>query len=271
MRANIAVTYNEIGTLSVRLYRYREALVAYDEALIHLVDGFKREQRDAYIGMSEAHEALGDLGAALGAVKKVREIEAALTDEAARNTIERRELTLSMRRLSDEWERLAKEDALTALPNRRALEQWMSAALSRADAEHLIALLMIDVDHFKQVNDKFGHITGDTVLRTPAELIRQNCRYADLPARFGSEELILAMPQTELSVGKVVAQRLNIAVAEYDWHTFQAGLAVTMSVGVATPAEIVLDGISNATNALLEAADRRLYQAKKLGRNQVVV
>lgn len=70
MRANIAVTYNEIGTLSVRLYRYREALVAYDEALIHLVGGFKREQRDAYIGMSEAHEALGDLGAALGALKK---------------------------------------------------------------------------------------------------------------------------------------------------------------------------------------------------------
>ncbi len=130
---------------------------------------------------------------------------------------------------------------------------------------------MIDVDHFKQVNDKFGHITGDTVLRTPAELIRQNCRYADLPARFGSEELILAMPQTELSVGKVVAQRLNIAVAKYDWHTIQAGLAVTISVGVATPAEIALDGISNATNALLEAADRRLYQAKKLGRNQVVV
>jgi diguanylate cyclase (GGDEF)-like protein len=271
MRANIAITYNEIGTLSVRLNRHKDALAAYEQALLHLVDGSKREQRDAYVGISEAHEALGDTRAALYAIKKVREIESALTDEEARSAIERRELTLSMRRLSDEWERLAKEDALTALPNRRALEQWMHATLSRATSEQPTTLLMIDVDHFKQVNDKFGHATGDIVLRMLADLMRQNCRYADLPARFGGEEFILAMPQTELSVGKVVAQRLNIAVAEYDWQHIQPGLAVTISIGVATTAEMAAAELSNAMNALFEAADRKLYEAKNSGRNRVVV
>jgi diguanylate cyclase (GGDEF)-like protein len=273
MRPNIAITYNEMGTLFVRLKRHHEALLAFESALEFLIDGSKREQRDAYVGMADAHEALGDPHAALVALKQARALEAALTDEAARNAIERRELTLSMRRLSDEWERLAKEDTLTALPNRRALEQWMLAALSRVTPEQPITLLMIDVDHFKQVNDKFGHAVGDRVLRVIADVLRENCRYADLPARYGGEEFILALPQTELAIGKVVAQRLNIAVAEYEWKRIQPGLRVTISIGVATTRDMTIDAlkeIPGAMNALLEAADRKLYEAKNRGRNRVV-
>jgi diguanylate cyclase (GGDEF)-like protein len=272
MRPNIAITYNEMGTLFVKLKRIDEALASFDNALKLLVDGSRREQRDAYLGISEAREALGDTNAALAALKKVRELEAALTDEAARNAIERRELTLSMRRLSDDWERLAKEDSLTALPNRRALEQWMWATLSRATAEQPITLLMIDVDHFKQVNDQFGHAIGDRVLRVIADLMRENCRYADLPARYGGEEFILALPQTERAIGLIVAQRLNIAVEEYDWRRIQSGLGVTVSIGVATTAELpteALSDITSAMSALIEAADRKMYRAKNAGRNRV--
>jgi diguanylate cyclase (GGDEF)-like protein len=273
MRVNIALTHSEIAAVYMHMHRHDEALAAYQRALDYLADGSKREQRNAYVGISEAYEAQGDARAALTALKQARAIEAALTDEEARGAIERRELTISLRRLSDDWERLAKEDTLTMLPNRRALEQWMSAAISRVTAEQPITLLMMDVDHFKQVNDKFGHAIGDRVLRVIADLMRENCRYADLPARFGGEEFVVALPQTDLSIGKVVAQRLNIMVAEYEWQQIHPDLAVTISIGIATTAELKeqeLIDTSAAMNALHEAADRRLYQAKNGGRNRVV-
>jgi tetratricopeptide (TPR) repeat protein len=113
-----------------RLRRYADALAAHQNALWHLEDGSKREQRDAYAGISQAHEMMGDALAALGALKKVRALEAELTDQAAREAAERRELLLSVKQYSDQWEKLAKEDSLTGLPNRRALEQWLQSALS---------------------------------------------------------------------------------------------------------------------------------------------
>ena len=267
MRANIAITFNEMGSVYCRLKRWQDAIDAYHNALVHLADGSKREQCDAYAGISQAHEGLGDLGGALGALKKVRTLEAALTDQEARSGAERRDLTISLTRFSDQWEKLAKEDSLTALPNRRALEQWLQATLSRANPEQPVTLLMIDVDHFKRVNDRFGHAMGDRTLHTLADLIRQNCRYADFPARYGGEEFMLALPQTDLVIGTEVAQRLNHSVAAYHWAGIHAGMAVTVSIGVASTSEL---REPYAGEALIEAADGRLYRAKHGGRNRVV-
>ena len=267
MRANIAITFNEMGSVFCKLRRWVDALGAYHNALVYLADGSKREQCDAYAGISLAHEGLGDLAAALGALKKVRTLEAALTDQEARSTAERRELTLSLKRFSDQWEKLAKEDSLTALPNRRGLEQWLQAALSRAKPEQPVTLLMIDVDHFKQVNDQFGHAVGDRTLHTLADLMRQNCRYADFPARYGGEEFMLALPQTDLAIGTEVARRLNHSVATYFWAGIHPGLSVTVSIGVASTNELhePYEGES-----LVSAADARLYTAKNTGRDKVV-
>ena len=267
MRANIAITFNEMGMVYCRLKRFDDALEAFHNALVHLADGSKREQADAYAGISQAHEGRGDLAGALGALKKVRTLEAALTDQEARSTAERRELTLSLKRFSDQWEKLAKEDTLTNLPNRRALEQWLQAALSRATPAQPVTLLLIDVDYFKQVNDRFGHAVGDRTLHTLADLLRQNCRYADFPARYGGEEFMLALPQTDLAIGTEVAQRLNHSVSAFHWAGVQAGMAATVSIGVASTAEL---REPYAAEALIAAADVRLYGAKNAGRNRVV-
>ena len=267
MRADIAVTFNEMGLVYCRLKRFEDALAAFHNALVYLTDGSKREQCDSYSGISQAHEGLGNLGGALNALKKVRTLEAALTDQDARSNAERRELTQSLKRFSDQWERLAKEDTLTNLPNRRALEQWLQAALARATPAQPVTLLMIDVDLFKQVNDHFGHAIGDRALHTLADLMRQNCRYADFPARYGGEEFILALPQTDLTIGTDVAQRLNGSVSAYHWAGIQPGLAVTVSVGVTSTTELAQP---YAHETLIEIADARLYRAKKEGRNRVV-
>ena len=267
MRANIAITFNEMGSVYNKLRRWTDALGAYHNALVHLADGSKREQCDAYAGISTAHEGLGDLAAALGALKKVRSLETALTDQEARSNAERREITLSLKRFSNQWEKLAKEDSLTALPNRRALEQWLQSALSRARLDQPVTLLMIDVDYFKQVNDRFGHAIGDRTLHTLADLMRQNCRYADFPARYGGEEFMLALPQTDLAVGLEVARRLNHSVATYFWEGIQPGLAVTVSIGVASTADMREPYLPES---LVEAADAHLYTAKNSGRNRVV-
>ena len=267
MRASIAVTYNEMGTVYCRLHRFEDALVAFHNALVYLTDGSKREQCDAYAGISQAHEGLGDLAGALGALKKVRTLEAALTDQEARVAAERRELTLSLKNFSDQWEKLAKQDTLTNLPNRRALDQWLQAALSRAAPARPLTLLLIDVDHFKQVHDRYGHAIGDRTLHTLADLLRQNCRYADFPARYGGEEFMLALPQTDLAIGTEVAMRLSHSVAAYHWAGIQAGLAVTISIGVASTAELPEP---YAWDVLIKVADGRLYAAKNGGRNRVV-
>ncbi len=267
MRANIAITFNEMGTVLFRLRRYADALAAHQNALWHLEDGSKREQRDAYAGISQAHEMMGDALAALGALKKVRTLEAELTDQAAREAAERRELLLSVKQYSDQWEKLAKEDSLTGLPNRRALEQWLQSALSRATVAQPATLLLIDVDHFKQVNDRFGHAIGDRALHQLADLMRQNCRYADFPARYGGEEFVLALPQTDLATGIDVAQRLSHSVSAFYWDGIQHGLAVTISVGVASTTELTAPCRGEA---LIAAADNRLYVAKQGGRNRVV-
>ena len=267
MRANIAITFNEMGTVYCHLRRFEDALAAYQNALVYLTEGSKREQCDAYAGISQAHEGLGNLAGALGALKKVRALEAALTDQEARSAAERRELTLSLKHFSDQWEKLAKEDILTNLPNRRALEQWLQAALSRASPTQPVTLLLIDVDHFKQVNDRFGHAIGDRALHTLADLMRQNCRYADFPARYGGEEFMLALPQTDLDIGGDVAHRLNHSVSTYHWAGIHAGLAVTISIGVASSSELP---VPYSREALIDAADGRLYVAKNSGRNRVV-
>ena len=126
---------------------------------------------------------------------------------------------------------------------------------------------MIDVDHFKQVNDRFGHAIGDRALRTLADLMRQNCRYADFPARYGGEEFVLALPQTDSDIGSDVALRLNHSVSTYHWGGVQAGLTVTISIGVASSCELPEP---STREALIDAADGRLYAAKHGGRNQVV-
>jgi len=161
----------------------------------------------------------------------------------------------------DEQEALTLTDPLTGAMNRRGFDRQLAARTQPARAHRLpFCLVMIDVDHFKAVNDGFGHPQGDAVLQQLAVLLRDALRPDDLLARFGGEEFVAMLTGCELADGLVVAEKLRDAVERHD---FGLGRPVTASFGVAPWNE------AESAHDLLEAADARLYDAKKTGRNRV--
>ncbi len=158
--------------------------------------------------------------------------------------------------------RLATTDPLTGLANRRAATEALGRELARrarARARGTTALCLLDVDHFKSVNDLHGHEVGDAVLTHLGAVLRRACRASDLPARIGGEELSVLLPDTDLAGAVELAERLRTALAQDP-----GPLPVTVSVGVAAAPETAEDPAG-----LLRAADRALYRAKRGGRDQV--
>lgn len=171
-------------------------------------------------------------------------------------------LEMSNRALERETDRLKKanlEDPLTGLYNRRALEQ----AMAEAQRGGAYAIAVLDLDHFKNVNDRFSHIAGDEVLRRIADILGGLIRKSDLLARFGGEEFVLLMPGTGSADAVVLCERLRGAIEAWNWREYHPELQVTVSIGVATRD----DGDEPA--AILAAADALLYKAKANGRNRV--
>lgn len=177
-----------------------------------------------------------------------------------------RDVTLDKRRL-DELEFLADRDTLTGIPNRRALLRGVDAEIEivqkRVDAPGP-CVAFIDVDNFKQVNDRFGHATGDAVLYGTADRLADNIRRSDILGRLGGEEFGVCMPTVTLSEGKALAERLREAVAAMPFETPSGPISITVSIGVA-----VFQEGDNLTK-LIEQADMAMYAAKRQGRNQVV-
>jgi two-component system cell cycle response regulator len=175
-------------------------------------------------------------------------------------------IALENARLHRLVERQANTDGLTELPNRRHFEEALESEISRAERfGGSLALILADLDDFKQVNDHYGHQAGDEVLQTFADILRTTVREIDLPARYGGEEFAVLLPQTDLEGAHELAERLRRALAARPMATHPGGLvAVTASFGVAafpdapTPA------------ALFASADEALYRAKHDGKNCVV-
>ena len=162
--------------------------------------------------------------------------------------------------------RLAAQDALTGVANRRALMLALERELALAARQRTpLALLMLDIDHFKKVNDQYGHLAGDHVLRHVVGVLAQRQRAQDLLGRYGGEEFMLLLPGTDVAGAQQLAQQLRQAVqaAPADWVGQQ--IAVTVSVGIAA----VGAGQSRNWETLLQAADQALYRAKDNGRNRV--
>jgi diguanylate cyclase (GGDEF)-like protein len=156
----------------------------------------------------------------------------------------------------------ARTDALTGLANRRAMEEHLEqlAAQAGRQGQKLVAL-MVDLDHFKTINDRHGHEGGDVVLRQVAQGLRNALRAGDIAGRWGGEEFLILLPNTDDVGGLIVAERIRHAIIQDD--SLSPGIPVTASIGLA-----VLDG---DTGALLRDADRALYEAKAAGRNRTVV
>ena len=163
---------------------------------------------------------------------------------------------------------LALTDSLTGLHNRRYLFTHLDGLMQRmADSNKPLALLMVDIDHFKQVNDTYGHAAGDEVLCEVANRIARDVRGFDLVARYGGEEFVVVMPDTSMDIAVAVADRLCKIVASdpVSLSESEKPIPVTVSIGVART-----DGPENSPSALLKSADDALYQAKNEGRNRVV-
>ncbi len=168
-----------------------------------------------------------------------------------------------LRESREELERLSTLDGLTGLANRRHLLSRLALESSRAKrGHHSFAVLMVDVDNFKDYNDSYGHLAGDEVLVRLAEILRESCREVDCAARYGGEEFLVLLTETGMEGAVEVAERVRARLAS---ETF-AGGTITLSVGVASYPEF-----GETPEAVIMSADVALYQAKHLGRDRVVM
>lgn len=206
----------------------------------------ERHERD--LGDDDVEFANTVVNAAVAAIKRAQALESTRADN---------------RRL----EALATTDPLTRLLNRRALLERLSREVDRAKRyESKLTLLLLDLDHFKRINDERGHLVGDGVLRQIGALIEASVRTVDIAARYGGEEFVLILPETSQDGGIIFAERLRESIERYPFDASgDEPLHLTASIGVATfPSTRV-----ESTEDLFARADEALYRAKSSGRNQV--
>jgi diguanylate cyclase (GGDEF)-like protein len=200
-------------------------------------------------------------------LRVVAESEARYTEIEQRMLTLQREnldLTVKNRMLSE----VSSRDSLTGLYNRWFVLEKIDSELNRAMRHGSpVSLLMLDLDHFKRINDTWGHSAGDQVLQAIGRLLRDSCRVYDVPGRYGGEEFCIVLPETKTGNTTVVAERIRQRLASSELPCGSGAIAVTASIGIAgmdSPDAGVL-----SPGELIERADRALYAAKNRGRNRV--
>ncbi len=276
----------ELADLVAGRDRPRAAALADEAVELFTAAGADLGRHAALRLAAELFEQLGDYGAAVQRfreyldtdvmlrgvrtrqVRDVRAAKAAAARTAAAAAQQRRRAdqlaleTTELARRTADLERLSRVDALTGLANRRAFDAAIADLARRRDG--MIAVLVMDLDHFKQVNDRHSHQTGDAVLRRVGRLLSERSRAGEVAYRHGGEEFALLAPHVPEEDAAAIGERLRQAVEAGPWDDLAPGLAVTVSVGVACAAA------AEAPTALLRA-DQAMYAAKAAGRNRVVV
>jgi diguanylate cyclase (GGDEF)-like protein len=217
------------------------------------------------VPMSAQSETVGSLylelgkGAAVGIEENERMLASSLADHIA--------LALANVRLRETLRNQSIRDSVTGLYNRRFFEESLLREVARSGRKAAsLALVMLDIDHFKRFNDEFGHEAGDVVLQALATSLTQHTRVSDVACRYGGEEFMVLMPETSRAVAVQRAEELRIAVQSLNLKLRGKTLgAITMSLGLA----VIPDQAKDAAS-LVAAADSALYQAKHSGRNRVV-
>jgi len=254
---------NELGMVGIYYFRSRQPsqVVSVFETLTELVSGliavlvaivYTRMETSVFILL------LAVLAAGMLGLKQFADMRRQLEQ-----LVEAR--TEALQEKTEQLAELATRDMLTGLRNRRAAEDFLQGALDEANRYgRELSVALVDIDHFKQINDGHSHAVGDAVLQRAARIFDERIRSTDLVARYGGEEFLFCFTGTGEDLGAQVCEDLRRAIEAYDWSTVSPGLAVTVSMGVI--------GVSpGATlDALVAAADARLYRAKHSGRNRVV-
>jgi diguanylate cyclase (GGDEF)-like protein len=176
------------------------------------------------------------------------------------------DLTVRNRKLSE----VTARDTLTGLYSRWYVIEKIDTEINRSLRHGSpMALLMLDIDHFKRVNDSYGHSVGDVVLQSVGKVLRDSCRVYDVPGRYGGEEFCILLPETRLGNTTVVAERIRQRLATTALSVGDAAVTVTASIGIAGVDDEVADHHVVSPAALIDRADRALYAAKNNGRNRV--
>jgi len=190
-------------------------------------------------------------------------------DEKEKTRILATQFMLALRRveLYQEIERIAITDSLTEVHTRRYCLERLAEEVGRSKQQGLdMALLMLDVDHFKDINDNFGHLTGDQVLREIARLIKENLREIDIAGRFGGEEFCIILPDTDTEGALYAGERIRQAVEAASIRAYDNTINARVSIGIC---QFPQDG--HKANDLIDKADQALYNAKRDGRNRICV
>jgi diguanylate cyclase (GGDEF)-like protein len=195
---------------------------------------------------------------------KTAELRAS-TEQLLAADAEKSRLLEQLREHAEAFERQAREDALTGLANRRVFDQTLAQEFRRARRTGTpLSLAMIDIDHFKRINDGYSHAAGDAVLVAVAQVMREQCREMDVPSRWGGEEFGLLLPHTRPEDAVSVCERLRKAFAGLRFPEIDPELRISVSIGLADEAGL------ETHESLLARADQALYAAKRAGRDRVV-
>ena len=291
-RAEIAVALVQIGRLYIEQHAFEQAQAALEEALeIAEQTGRVQEKMDACKALSEVFEKTGQTARALDQYKLYHAASQRLYDEQADRRIKNLQVlhqleqvrqeahafqqqTLELKREIEEQkrtqvllEKLAQVDSLTNALNRRAFFEAGQQAFEEARKEcEPLTVIMLDLDNFKEVNDRFGHLTGDQVLAVLAERIRHRLRSGDTLARYGGEEFVILLPNLPESLAVPTAERVRQAVCETPLLVGHTVMQITVSLGTATAKGPFYP---TSFKELLNRADQALYAAKNAGRNCV--
>lgn len=188
------------------------------------------------------------------------------TERLLRVDLEKSRLLQQLREQSEAFERQAREDGLTGTANRRSMDERLVQAISAAQRSgRPLSFALLDIDHFKRVNDDYSHAVGDAALRAVAQLIRGQLRADESVARWGGEEFAILLPDTALEAARTCCERIREAVAALDCEGFAPGLKLTVSIGIAEREPDMMQ-----PERLVSRADAKLYEAKHAGRNRVV-
>jgi len=272
----------ELGYHLVGAGREHEGLAIWAPALIQAEElGDLRRPADSHQQLSALYEARGDFQLALFHHKRYVEVktrlDGRLSTQRARLHEARAELhklrtqtaalhqkTRDLEQSRSRLERLSLEDELTGLANRRSFTKELESWCARARAGTLrFGLVVADIDGFKQINDRYSHLTGDSVLRQLGSVIRANLRDTDFAARLGGDEFALLLADSEGGAAMAVVERLVDAVRQYSWAEVDSAMQVTVSIGLCESADF------GDSSELVRRADESLYAAKRAGRDRV--
>jgi diguanylate cyclase (GGDEF)-like protein len=186
--------------------------------------------------------------------------------ERVRTEHELEERTAELMAANKMLSKIAITDGLTELYNRRHFDEILSKEIKRYARKKYssLTLMMADIDHFKRLNDKHGHLVGDEVLREVATLLREGVRATDMIARYGGEEFAIVLPDTPLDGAEHTAEKIRMKVAEKEFPGQNGPVHITISIGVTA-------FTTGSAEDFVRAADSALYEAKRGGRNRVVV